>query len=48
MAYAGEFGEHCVMSMDNGADHVHMCEFTAEHTDWEYDGSHQCQCGEIW
>lgn len=48
MAYAGEFGEHCTISMDNGADHIHVCEFAIEHTDWDRDGSHQCVCGELW
>jgi len=28
--------------------HVHRCEFPAEHTDWDHDGSHQCECGEVW
>jgi hypothetical protein len=48
MAYAGEFGERCGLSMSNGAAHSHICEFSAEHTDWDRDGSHQCECGETW
>jgi hypothetical protein len=41
--------EQCLMECDTaGADHVHSCEFPREHTDWEYDGSHQCECGHVW
>lgn len=40
--------ENCSMTMDNGADHIHRCEFPAEHTDWDHDGSHQCECGQVW
>ena len=48
MAYANG-GDSCGSTMvDFIADHVHQCEFAAEHTDWDRDGSHQCECGETW
>lgn len=47
MAYANG-GEQCWSTLDNHAEHVHQCEFAADHTDADYDGSHQCECGEVW
>jgi hypothetical protein len=40
--------ESCYSSMGNEADHVHHCELPAEHSDYQYDGYHQCECGESW
>lgn len=49
MAYANDRGEACSSSMERaGDDHIHRCEFAAEHTDWDRDGSHQCECGTLW
>lgn len=47
MAYANG-GDSCWSTLDNYADHEHHCVFAAEHTDWDHDGSHQCECGQIW
>ncbi|KAB7752889.1 hypothetical protein MMUC44124_26540 [Mycolicibacterium mucogenicum DSM 44124] len=47
MAYAS-IGVACWSTMDDGDDHVHRCEFAADHTDWDHDGTHQCECGADW
>lgn len=45
-------GESCYSSMDNGTDcaenMIHHCQLPADHSDDEFDGYHQCECGETW
>jgi hypothetical protein len=38
----------CGIEMNDGADHVHQCELGDDHTDSDWPGSHQCECGETW
>lgn len=49
MAYATDDTERCESTLERaGDDHIHQCVFAREHTDWEYDGSHQCECEATW
>jgi len=41
-----KFFEKCGLTMDDG-EQEHECALPADHSDCEYDGYHECACGQV-